>query len=179
MGSSTLHEFDKSVIKLVSQLPAGLRPFFELISYIGHPVTTSLIGLGIVIYGILKYKPAIIASGSLVWLALLVSTGLKHVVERSRPLTDYVASMRIHSFSFPSGHTMGSTVAFGLVAYYAYHLLPTPWNYAVSLLLVALVFLVGISRIYLGAHYPTDVVGGWLLGGLLLCIVIFVIKALP
>lgn len=165
-------------MKLVARLPAGLRPFFEFVSYIGHPITTSTVGLGIVAYGFLRHKPAIILSGVSVWLALGVSTLLKHVVERSRPLTDYVTHMHIPSFSFPSGHTTGSTVAFGLVAYYAYHLLPAPWNYTVVLLMLALVFLVGLSRIYLGAHYPTDVVGGWVLGGLLLCLVIFVVKPL-
>lgn len=172
----TINKFDEAVIRLVSQLPRGMRPFFELMSYVGHPVTTCLIGLMIAFYGLAKQKPAIVLSGASVWLALLISTALKHVMERARPLTDYVAGMRIHSFSFPSGHTTGSTIAFGLLAYYGYHFLPSPFNYVALVFFVLLIFLVGISRIFLGAHYPTDVIAGWTLGAIILSLVIFVIK---
>jgi len=132
----------------------------------------------IVIYGLLKHKPMIILSGTLIWLALIVSTALKDITERTRPLTEYVTRMFVHSFSFPSGHTTGSTVAFGLLAYYCYHLLPSPLNYIALAFFTLLILLVGISRVYLGAHYPTDVIGGWILGGIVLGIVIFVIKPL-
>jgi undecaprenyl-diphosphatase len=178
MISISVSKFDKVAINLVSQLPSNLRPFFEAISYIGHPITTSLIGGLIVTYGILRHRSPITLSGALVWIALGISTFLKHIVERSRPITDYVAHMRIHSFSFPSGHTAGSTIAFGLLAYYAYYLLPSPFNYVCLVLFIMLIFLVGLSRVYLGAHYPTDVVGGWILGGIFLSIVIFIIKPL-
>lgn len=179
MASVIFHKFDSAVIKLVSTLPSALHPFFVGISYIGHPITTSFIGFAIVLYAFLKHHPKILLSGTLIWAALIVSTALKHLTERARPLTEYVAGMQIHSFSFPSGHTTGSTVAFGLLAYFGYHLLPAPLNYTALTLLVLLVVLVGVSRIYLGAHYPTDVIGGWLLGGAALCIIIFVIKPLP
>jgi membrane-associated phospholipid phosphatase len=171
-------KFDKAAIELVSRLPPGLRPFFELISYIGHPITTSFIGFTIAVYGVFKQKPAIVLSGAFVWLALIISTIIKHAIERSRPLTEYVASMFVHSFSFPSGHTTGSTVAFGLLAYYGYHLLPSPFSYIAVVALILLILLVGVSRVYLGAHYPTDVIGGWALGAVVLGIVIFVIKPL-
>lgn len=178
MVSVSVNKFDKAVINFVSRLPSGLRPVFEAMSYIGHPITTSFIGGALAVYGILQHRPAILWSGSLVWGALGVSTVLKRVIERSRPITSYVAHMRIPSFSFPSGHTTGSTVAFGLLAYYAFHLLPSPFNYISLVPFIGLIFLVGVSRIYLGAHYPTDVVGGWMLGTVFLYIALFIIKPL-
>lgn len=171
-------KFDEATIKLISNLPASLRPFFEFISYIGHPITTSSIAFMIVIYGVLKHKPALALSGTFVWLAMLISTALKHTTERARPLTEYVTKMFVHSFSFPSGHTTGSTVAFGLLAYYCYYLLPSPLNYIALAIFTLIILLVGISRVYLGAHYPTDVIGGWIVGGAVLSIVIFIIKPL-
>jgi len=173
-----ISKFDEAAIKLISHLPSGLRPFFEFISFIGHPISTSLVGFVIIVYGLFKQKPTVALSGTFVWLALLLSTFLKHLVERTRPLTEYVAGMRIHSFSFPSGHTTGSTVAFGLLAYYCYHLLPAPFNYISLVVFIVLIILVGISRVYLGAHYPTDVIGGWVFGTIILSIVIFTIKPL-
>lgn len=178
MISIAVSTFDKRAINLVSRLPPSLRPFFRIISHIGHPIPTSCIGGGIALWGIVQHSPALFFSGASVWIALLISTVLKRTIERSRPLTEYVTAMRIPSFSFPSGHTTGSTVSFGLLAYFAHGLLPHPFSYIVFLPLAALIILVGLSRVYLGAHYPTDVVGGWALGGIILTSIIFVIKPL-
>jgi undecaprenyl-diphosphatase len=178
MISTHISKFDETAIKLIANLPSSLRPFFEFVSYIGHPITISFIGLAIAAYGFFKHKPTVLLSGTFVWLTLILSTALKNFMERSRPLTEYVAGMHVHSFSFPSGHTAGSTIAFGLLAYYSYLFLPSPLKYISLVALVLLILLVGISRVYLGAHYPTDVIGGWALGATILCIVIFVIKPL-
>ena len=178
MISITVSKFDKVAIHAVSRIPLGFRPLFRLASYIGHPVITLSIGGVIILCGIAQHAPALVFSGASIWIALLISTLLKRTIQRSRPLTEYVTAMRIPSFSFPSGHTTGSTVSFGLLAYFACALPPHPLNYAICALLAALVLLVGLSRIYLGAHYPTDVIGGWILGGMTLSIVIFAIRPL-
>lgn len=171
-------KFDEAVIRLISNLPTGLRPFFEFMSSIGHPIAISSIGFAVVVYGIFQHKTMMIVGGTFIWLTLLISTTSKRIIKRSRPLTKHVAGMRFHSFSFPSGHTMGSTVAFGLLAYYGSHFLSSPLNDIVLVLCVLLIFLVGISRLYLGAHYPTDVIGGWTLGAVILGVIVFVVNPL-
>lgn len=65
------------------------------------------------------------------------------------------------SFGLPSGHAQNAVVMWGLLAFYGRR----AWGWAVALLLV---LLTGLSRIYLGVHFPTDVLTGWLLGLLLL-----------
>jgi undecaprenyl-diphosphatase len=84
--------------------------------------------------------------------------------------------MSRNSYSFPSGHTVGSTVIYGLLAYLAWQYLPQPWNVIGAIFCVLLILLISLSRIYLGAHFPSDVVAGWVLGAIGLAVIIFVVK---
>ena len=68
-------------------------------------------------------------------------------------------------YSFPSGHSALSTVAYGILALLVIHSdLPRSLKRAIVAALVVLILLVGLSRVYLGVHYPSDVLGGWLSG---------------
>lgn len=173
-----IHRFDSSVTSSVAAWPAALKPFFLFITALGDPLLTVGIGLVVVIAGAIQSNFRLALAGAAVWFTLGAGTLLKMLFARARPETDYVANMLIQTFSFPSGHTSGATVAYGLLAYLAWQQLPQPWGYVVAALLVCLVILVGISRVYLGAHFPSDVVAGWLLGSVVLLIVIYVIRPL-
>jgi undecaprenyl-diphosphatase len=90
--------------------------------------------------------------------------GLKSIFARARPdLTTALVSAR--SYSFPSGHAMASFIIFGALAYIA---LRQPWSWAArsAALAIALtvVVLVGVSRVYLGVHWASDIAGGWSAG---------------
>lgn len=145
----------------------GDSHLFELlygwITLLGHPVTVVFIAsLGIATgFGlqILVVSYAFIAALA----ALFGSTVLKGVLRRPRPDTIYANNMWRKTFSFPSGHSFGSLMVYGLLAYFAYSNFVGPWDLIVSIGLGLLIFLVGISRIYLGAHYFLDVIGGWVL----------------
>ncbi len=95
--------------------------------------------------------------------ALGFDYGLGQIVERGRPIAESTGS------SFPSGHTFGSTVLFGFIAILAIkHNLRLSLRVPLVLLMAALIVLVGISRVFLAAHWPTDVAAGYLLGAILL-----------
>jgi membrane-associated phospholipid phosphatase len=91
---------------------------------------------------------------------------LKGVFERPRPRFEVGGPfVREEYYSFVSGHSMGSTVAYALVAYLLCLVLPKRWQRLTAVaLLTLLVLAIGFSRIYLGAHYFTDVIGGFALG---------------
>lgn len=89
---------------------------------------------------------------------------LKHVFERTRPLHDEALWGGASGWSFPSGHSSGAVVAYGLLAWVALRHLPPRGHLPVLLTAVAIAFSVGASRIVLQAHFASDVVGGWALG---------------
>ena len=111
-----------------------------------------------------------------IWLTIGTGAIIKLIIARERPLTEYAANLALATHSFPSGHTSGSTVAYGLLAYLAWQLIPQPLGSIVVIALIVLIIFIGISRVYLGAHFPSDIVGGWLLGAIVLCGIIVIVR---
>ena len=102
--------------------------------------------------------------------ALLIPL-LKRIFERVRPVHDHglVSEM---GFSFPSGHTAGATVAYGMLAYLAVRVLPARWHVPAVMLASGLAFTIGISRVFLQVHFASDVLAGfaWGLAWLAVCV---------
>lgn len=175
---ANIRRFDARVIDGVMSLPPPLKPFWLVVTTLGHPIVAITIGAVIVFTGRVEASTQLVLSGGMIWAALAIGSLLKLLFGRARPVTDYAAGIWLDKLSFPSGHATGSTIAYGLLAYFALQLLPDPWNYVVASVLTALIVLIGISRVYLGAHFPSDVIAGWLLGSGVLFIVIFFITPL-
>lgn len=145
---------------------------------LGEPVTVCIVAAAIIVTGYKTSNMRLAISGASIPATLLVGAGLKLLFERARPLTEYAMNMRIHTFSFPSGHSSGSMITYGLLAYFAFVKLPAPWNIVAGLVFAVLPIFVGLSRVYLGAHFPTDVIAGWILGLIALAIVILIVHPL-
>lgn len=101
----------------------------------------------------------------------LLTTLLKHFYSRERPsINEEIDAV---GYSFPSGHSMGSLIFYGFVMFLIIRGPQKEWiKWTVSISLAVLVVLIGTSRIYLGAHFPSDVAAGYIAGiiWLLLCL---------
>ena len=172
-----VRRIDTKLTHSLTKWPASLRPLWLLITNLGHPIVAVLIGGVIVYVGRMESNVELSISGGLVWVVLAVGSILKQLFKRARPVTDYAANIWLDKLSFPSGHTTGATIAYGLLGYYAWQLLSQPLATTVAAMLTLLIVMVGLSRVYLGAHFPSDVVAGWLLGALGLTIVIVTVAA--
>jgi undecaprenyl-diphosphatase len=99
---------------------------------------------------------------------MLLNVVLKHIYQRARPVFEE-PMLTLATYSFPSGHTVAATLFWGLVASYAV-MSAQRWRVRCALVAgaVLMAVLTGVSRIYLGAHYPSDVLAamaegcGWL-----------------
>jgi undecaprenyl-diphosphatase len=145
--------------------PLGLE-IFHAVTQLGSPTLMALVALA----GALVFWRQGRRTLLLTWIAAfgggaLLDGVLKWAVHRTRPVYG-AAYLHGHSYSFPSGHSMGSAIGYGMVAYaLARHWHPRGMRrgflYAAAALLSGLV---GVSRVYLGVHYPSDVIGGWAAG---------------
>jgi membrane-associated phospholipid phosphatase len=87
----------------------------------------------------------------------------KSFISRARP--SEVAYYQVEHYSFPSGHATTAIALYGLLAYFLYrHYHKHPYHYLILWVTTILVLLIGFSRIYLGVHYLSDVLAGYLLG---------------
>jgi undecaprenyl-diphosphatase len=93
--------------------------------------------------------------------AKITEVAIKILIGRERP--DGFALLQIDTFSFPSGHATAAMALFGFIAYLLWQYYPRAKVF-IFVLAAALIALVGMSRVYIGVHYPSDVAGGFLLG---------------
>ena len=96
---------------------------------------------------------------------------VKNIIRRDRPID--INLIIENGFSFPSGHSMVSFAFYGFIIYYVYcsHLSKL-WKTIIISILTLLVLMIGLSRIYLGVHYASDVIGGFVLA--LVYLIIFI-----
>jgi undecaprenyl-diphosphatase len=154
--------FDEPVIAFVTGLGISSEAW-RAVTELGGLVLLP-IGAGLVIWLLLARRPvdALVVAVALIG-ATLFTDAVKDLIARPRPPGPHLAPAP--GYSFPSGHTLNSTATYGLVALYTWRSrLSLNARRAACAVLVAIPFLVGLSRIALGVHYPSDVLGGWLAG---------------
>jgi membrane-associated phospholipid phosphatase len=108
------------------------------------------------------------------FLPAFINVLIKNYIQRPRPTVDLVDVFSIlNSYSFPSGHVMFYVGFFGFLGFLAFTLMKHSWWRTILLTIIGVfILLVGVSRIYLGQHWASDVLGAYLLGSLILVAII-------
>jgi undecaprenyl-diphosphatase len=154
--------FDDPVISFVKGLPVPTDVWTAITAAGGFILVPIGIAIVVVLLALRRVRTAVIYGVALLGASLLTQI-VKVSIGRIRPPEG--ASVPAPGFSFPSGHTLNGTVTYGLIALLVWRSdLPVWLRRLVAIALGVLVFLIGLSRIALGVHYPSDVVGGWLAG---------------
>lgn len=163
--SGQLKGFDSLLqTTLRGNLPHALTMFFSsLTSLINTPVIVTWVA---VLVGLFLYKKwwseAILLAGNLALTGILVAL-LKNVYQRPRPTIQHLVEEG--GFSFPSGHALASTLVVGaLVIIVSQRVKNRHLRHLLQVLLMVFILTIMASRVYLGVHYPTDVLGSLFLG---------------
>ncbi|GAA2903442.1 phosphatase PAP2 family protein [Enterococcus pseudoavium] len=162
----TLVGFDRRIIQGVHHLYPQMNGYFLWVTKFANPITVVLLTL--VFVGLFYFNKQKVTA---LWLAIsmvLVSGAGNHLLkiffQRSRP-TILPHMVTEHSFSFPSGHATASTLLFGTLIFVMGLFFKDKTPRLIAQIIVGLlIFSIVISRIYLGVHYPSDVLGGVLFG---------------
>lgn len=148
--------------KITSHMSKNLILIVKGITNIGGPLMVIGICAFLVFYPKTRWNFGImVAFGSL--LTFLTGFMFKSIFGRERP--DVLQLVHEGSYSYPSGHAAVSVVMYGLLAFYIFKNVKSKKmkNFLIVMCIVAPI-VIGLSRVYLGIHYMTDIIGGWILG---------------
>jgi len=153
---------------LISLRSRPLDFYFTSITKLGN--TIPILCLVIILLLVLGKKERYLLGVSVIS-SVLVNTIIKYLVARPRP--DHLRLIKQGGYSFPSGHSMISICVYGLLIYLVQTKITNKkLKIVLTILLSILIISIGLSRIYVGVHYPSDVLAGYSLAGILLIIII-------
>ena len=162
-----LNKIDTAIGQAIIQYRGqGLTTFFRHLTKMGNVgFSAMLIGIIVIVLFLMLNDKHIS-----IWYLLTTAIGagalnqiVKYLFQKDRPTVEHLIDQG--GYSFPSGHAMGSIIIYGALLYIVFKLINN--QVIKTLALVAtmiLVGLIGLSRVYLGVHFPSDIIGGYALG---------------
>lgn len=174
-----MNSFDKNVynfvIKFFDIFDETTNIVVKLISTLGSTIVILTVIFSLFI--LFKNKKYCIYTGIACLLGCIIENVLKIIIKKPRPTEFWPISIE-KTYSFPSGHAFMSVVLYGMLIYFINKEVKNKYvRYIGTCIFSLIIFLVGFSRIYLGVHYATDVIGGYILALIFLIIYIkFVVE---
>ena len=157
---------------LKTSTPAGVVRAFGYITHMGDPLVLIAIGANVAL-ALAIYRQRWLALGWIIAIGGngLLNPALKAIFMRMRPL-DEAGRALVGGWSFPSGHSSGAVVVYGMLSYVLIRVSPRSWHLPLVLLMTSIAYSVGTSRLFLQYHYASDVLAGFASGTawLLICV---------
>lgn len=160
--------FDRAVIASIQGVESPfLTRVMKLFTFIGStPVIIMLtIFLLFFLYRVLHHRLELILFTTAIIGSAILNGMLKQFFQRVRP--DFHRLIDVGGYSFPSGHAMNAFTVYGVLSFLLWRHLPSRWGRSILIIVSTVMILtIGISRIYLGVHYPSDIIGGYFASGI-------------
>lgn len=167
--------FDQLVIAKIQGLETPLLTnVMKFLTFIGSTPFVIVLSLCLIffLYKVLNHRiELILFIGALAGTAILNDI-LKHIFRRTRPCLHRL--IEATGYSFPSGHAMSAFTVYVILSFLFWRHIPSKWGRGLLILFsIVMILGIGISRIYLGVHYPSDIIGGYLASGFWLAVAIW------
>jgi undecaprenyl-diphosphatase len=167
--------FDSTIISYIQglEMPA-LTAIMKLFTFIGSGNAIVVIAVIVIffLYKVLHHRSELLFFIIVVLGAGIFNGMLKDIFQRARP--DFHRLIEIGGYSFPSGHAMSALAVYGALAFLLWRHTSTRFGRVLLILFSAMmIFMIGISRVYLGVHYPSDIIGGYFASGFWLAVAIW------
>ena len=178
IDSKLIAQFDQSVISIIQGLESKtLTQIMKVFTFIGSykGILVILLMMIFILFFVLKSRTDALLVAVVIAGTQVINQVLKLYFQRARP--NFHRLIEIGGYSFPSGHAMSALAVYGILTYVF-------WRHTsdrtgrIMLIIISMIFIlmIGISRIYLGVHYPSDIIGGYLASGVLLILAIGIFR---
>lgn len=168
--------FDRVIMSFIQGLETpSLTAIMKFFTLMGSFKMIALIAIIVIIflYIVLKHRSELILFTIVIIGARILNRFLKEFFQRTRP--DFHRLIEIGGYSFPSGHAMNAMAAFGILTFLLWrHILSRRGRTFLIVLSSLFILMTGISRIYLGVHYPSDIIAGYLASGFWVAMAIWI-----
>lgn len=177
LPTETLAAYDQNITDyVISHRSPALTNYFIFVTHVGDIYGYLVVLVASVLISLLVFKRWKYVAQITIVLALSAVSNmiLKRFIDRARPGIEHLVS--VETLSYPSGHAMSAMAFYGFVIYLFYRFKMNLFlKVMVMLLLFLLILSIGISRIYLGVHFPSDIAGGFIAGFIwvVFCVILF------
>lgn len=177
LAENELTPIDEGVTEFVLSFRSdALTRYFAFVTDLGDRYAYLVITVVLAGYHFFKHRSwkFVVQLSTVLILATLSNVVLKQVINRQRPVLEHLVT--VNTLSYPSGHSMAAMAFYGFLVYLCLRYRMPQWlRICLVAILILLILSIGVSRIYLGVHFPTDVAAGFI-GGLIwvaFCAVVF------
>ncbi|WP_462410855.1 phosphatase PAP2 family protein [Neobacillus sp. Marseille-QA0830] len=168
-------KFDSIVIAAIQGLESPwVTKVMKWFTFVGSFPVITVISVVVIFFGykVLHHRQEIILFIFAIIGSTVINHILKQVYHRVRP--DIHRLINISGYSYPSGHAMNAFTVYVILTFLLWRHIPSRWGRTLLIVFSTVMILaIGISRIYLGVHYPSDIIGGYLASGCWLTVAIW------
>lgn len=170
-GVTVMDTYVRGVVKGL-QTESSLT-FFSHYTKLGSAIgVVTVLIISLLVFWRKRYYAAMIVYPMGILTTHLVNKGIKEIMKRDRPSLN--ETLDALGYSFPSGHAMLSIMTFGFLTYIIVaNLKSVTGKYVITILIGVVIISIGLSRVILNVHYPTDILAGYCVGGILLIMAIY------